>query len=297
MEAQEESLISPPLTDSANVRHSQQKPPFPSQGASQAKLGRPLLTHGTDDTCHDNDDLEAHWWRTFDLLSTCGAAGIVLNRDKFPFAQREVDFAGFRISEDRILPLPKYIDAIQSFPTPTSTTDIRSWFGLINQVANYAQLRDALKLVRPVLSPKDKFFWTPVLNRAFEESKEVIIKAICKGVEIFDVKRPACLCPDWSKEGIGYLLLQKHCNCESTLPDSCPEGWKITLAGSHFLNGAEQRYAAIEGEALAIAWGLEQTKYFTQGCQDLLVVTDHKPLTKIFGDRALDDISTQGSFV
>ena len=125
----------------------------------------------------------------------------------------------------------------------------------------------------------------------------MIIKAICKGVEIFDVKRPACLCPDWSKEGIGYLLLQKHCNCESTLPDSCPEGWKITLAGSHFLNGAEQRYAAIEGEALAIAWGLEQTKYFTQGCQDLLVVTDHKPLTKIFGDRALDDISTQGSFV
>ena len=249
-----------------------------------------------DDTCHYDDDLEAHWWRTIDLLSTCGAAGIVLNPDKFPFAQREVDFAGFRISEDRILPLPKYIDAIQSFPTPTSTTDIWSWFGLINQVANYAQLRDALKLFRPFLSPKYKFFWTPVLNRAFEESKEVIIKAICKGVEIFDVKRPTCLCPDWSKEGIGYLLLQKHCNCESTLPDSCPEGWKITLAGSHFLNGGEQRYAAIEGEALAIAWGLEQTKYFTQGCQDLLVVTDHKPLTKIFGDRTLDDISNTRLF-
>ena len=40
------------------------------------------------------------------------------------------------------------------------------------------------------------------------------------------------------------------------------------LVGSHFLHGAEQRYAAVEGETLAVAWGLKQTKYFTQGCDD-----------------------------
>ena len=68
------------------------------------------------------------------------------------------------------------------------------------------------------------------------------------------------------------------------------------MAGSRFLSGAETRYAAVEGEALAIAWGLEQTRYFTQGCQDLLVVTDHKPLTKIFGDRTLDEISNTRLF-
>ena len=80
------------------------------------------------------------------------------------------------------------------------------------------------------------------------------------------------------------------------MPDCCPDGWKITLAGSRFLSGAEQRYAAIEGEELAIAWGLEQTRYFTQGCPNLLVVTDHKPLTKIFGDRTLDEISNTRLF-
>ena len=56
------------------------------------------------------------------------------------------------------------------------------------------------------------------------------------------------------------------------------------------MSGAEERYAAIEGEALAIAWGLEQTRYFTMGCENLVVVTDHKPLVKIFGDRTLDEI-------
>ena len=251
-----------------------------------------------DDTCHYDDvnNLEGHWWRTIDLLSTCGAAGIVFNPDKFQFAQMEVDFAGFKVTEDKILPLAKYIEAIRSFPTPTSTTDIRSWFGLINQVANYAQLRDTLELFRPFLSPRHPFSWTPILNKAFEESKEIIIQAIQEGVQIFDIEKTTCLRPDWSKKGIGYFLSQKHCNCDSTMPDCCTEGWRITLAGSRFLNGAEQRYAAIEGEALAVAWGLEQTRYFTQGCRDLLVVTDHKPLKKIFGDRTLDEIPNSRLF-
>ena len=73
-------------------------------------------------------------------------------------------------------------------------------------------------------------------------------------------------------------------------PDCCESGWKVTLAGSRILFGADKRYAPVEGEALAVEWGLEQSKYFTQGCLDLVVVTDHKPITKLFGDRTLDEI-------
>ena len=65
---------------------------------------------------------------------------MVLNPDKFQFAVHTADFAGFRVSDENIEPLPKYLDAIRTFPTPKSTTDIRSWFGLVNQVSNYAQL-------------------------------------------------------------------------------------------------------------------------------------------------------------
>ena len=249
-----------------------------------------------DDTVYYDKDLETHWWRAIDFISITGSSGIVLNPDKFQFAQRDVDFAGFHVTDNSIEPLPRYIDAIRSFPTPTSTTDIKSWFGLVNQVSNYAQLRDVMAIFRPFLSPKYKFFWTPVLDEAFNDSKEAIIKAIRTGVEIFDLSKPTCLRPDWSSRGIGYFLLQQHCSCSTGMPDCCPDGWKITLAGSRFLSGAEQRYAAIEGEALAIAWGLEQTRYFTQGCPNLLVVTDHKPLTKIFGDRTLDEISNTRLF-
>ncbi|XP_059914686.1 uncharacterized protein LOC132462923 [Gadus macrocephalus] len=125
---------------------------------------------------------------------------------------------------------------------------------------------------------------------------QAIIGAIREGVEIYDMRRRTCLRPDWSRRGIGYFLVQQHCSCTSGIPDCCPGGWRITLAGSRFLSSAEQHYAAIEGEALAMAWGLEQTRYFTQGCDNLVVVTDHKPLLKIFGDGTLDEITNSRLF-
>ncbi|KAL9972701.1 hypothetical protein ACROYT_G019061 [Oculina patagonica] len=249
-----------------------------------------------DDTIHYDSDLEQHWWRTIDFLTRVGQAGIVLNPDKFQFAERSVDFAGFRVSDSTIEPLPKYLDAIRDFPSPTTTTDIRSWFGLVNQVSNYAQLRDIMEPFKPFLSPRCKFSWSPQLEEAFQLSKEAILSAIRQGVEIFDMQKRTCLRPDWSRRGIGYFLLQQHCSCPSGIPDCCPGGWRITLAGSRFLSSAEQRYAAIGGEALAVAWGLEQTRYFTQGCDNLVVVTDHKPLVKIFGDRTLDEITNSRLF-
>ena len=120
--------------------------------------------------------------------------------------------------------------------------------------------------------------------------------AIHKGIEIFDVTKRTCLKTDWSCQGIGYFLSQKHCSCDAQLPGCCENGWKVTLTGSRFLHGAEKRYAAVEGEALAVAWGLEQTKYFRQGCDNLLIVTDHKPLVKFLGDRTLDEITNTRLF-
>ena len=243
-----------------------------------------------DDTIYYDEQLSDHWWRTMEFLSTVGAAGIVLNPDKFQFCERVVDFAGFRISDKSIEPLPRYLDAIRTFPVPNNITDIRSWFGLVNQVSSYAQLRDVMAPFRKFLSPKTKFYWDQDLQEAFIKSKADIVNAIREGVRIFDTEKATCLRPDWSGRGIGYFLMQKHCLCLSELPDCCQGGWRITLAGSRFLSDAEKNYAAIEGEALAIAWGLENTRFFTQGCDNLVVVTDHKPLTKIFGDRTLDEI-------
>ena len=109
-----------------------------------------------DDCClHDPvESLEEHWWRVNKFLETVATAGIVLNEEKFQFSQMSVDFGGFRVSENTVEPLPKFLDAIRNYPKPTNTTDIRSWFGLVNQASHYGQLNDTLEPFRKFLSPK-----------------------------------------------------------------------------------------------------------------------------------------------
>ena len=70
----------------------------------------------------------------------------------------------------------------------------------------------------------------------------------------------------------------------------------MTLADSRISNGAEKSYAVIQRESIAIDWSLEQTWCFTKGCKNIIVVTDHKPLVKIFGDRALNEIQNTQIF-
>ena len=140
-----------------------------------------------DDTIHHDANQEQNRWRTIDPLARVGQAGIVLNPAKFQFAKRSMDFAGFRVSDSSIEPLPKYLDAIREFPSPTSTTNIRSWFGLVNQVANYAQLRDIMAPFKPFLGAHCHL--SPELDTTFQASKAAIIDAICYGVEILDMQR------------------------------------------------------------------------------------------------------------
>ena len=257
-------------------------------------------TKCVDDTLlwDDRDDLGKHWWRIIDYLILTGSNGVTLHPEpeKFQFSTTSVNFAGFHLSESAVRPLPKYLDAIATFPRPANIQDARSWFGLVTQVAHYGRLTDLMAPFRPLLSPKTAFDWTPELEAAFQHSRAAIVQEIRDGVEIFDLKRKTCLTPDWSKQGIGYWLRQKHCECDSVIPGCCPTGWRVTLAGSRFLRDAEQRYAPIEGEALAVAWALEDTKFFTLGCKDLVVATDHKPLVKILGDRCLGDIDNMRIF-
>merc|ERR1711888_273105 len=98
-----------------------------------------------------------------------------------------------------VSPLPKYVDAIRGFPTPRNISNIRSWFGLVNQVSSYGQTRAHMAPFRPFLSPKVKFKWDGEMQRAFEEGKDAIIGAIRDSVHIFDPNLHTCVRTDWSK--------------------------------------------------------------------------------------------------
>ena len=251
----------------------------------------PNHTKCVDDALLWSDTIEESFFQACNWLDLCGRNGITLNPEKFRFAQDEVEFAGFEITTDTVRPCKKYIRAISDFPTPQNLTDVRSWFGLINQVSYAFSTTDTMLPFRELLKPSNKFHWDEDLQQAFDKSKLTIIEEIHNGVKIFDKTKPTCLATDWSKNGIGYWLFQKHCSCPSTDLFCCKQGWKITLVGSRFTHAAESRYAPIEGEALAVADALDKARHFVLGCKNLTIAVDHKPLLKIFGDRSMDNIS------
>ena len=88
------------------------------------------------------------------FLQRCAECQITLNTDKWKFSQDKIDFAGFTISAEGYCTDPSITDAISNFPTLTSRTDLRSFFGLVNQLsASTASVAGLLAPLRPTSQP------------------------------------------------------------------------------------------------------------------------------------------------
>ena len=116
-------------------------------------LNIPRNTKCVDDAVMWDTDLKEHCQRMIDYLELTDRNDIILNPSKFQFAQREFEFAGVLVTSNDVKPLLKYLESIRAFPKPTSISDIRAWFGLVNQVSHYGQLNDLMAPFKPLLSP------------------------------------------------------------------------------------------------------------------------------------------------
>ena len=246
-----------------------------------------------DDTLTWSDSLEENFNDTCQLLTVCSRAGLIFNPEKFQFGQETVEFAGLEVTMDGVRPSRKFLDGIRAFPRPETLSEARSFFGMINQVSYSFSMSAMMEPFRHLLKPDTwaaGFEWTRELDRQFHLAKEKIIEAVEDGVKAFDTTRWTCLATDWSKQGIGFFLLQKFCQCEKLHPKCCNDGWKLVLAGGRFTKPNESRYSPVEGECLAVVEGLFKSKHFILGCEKLIVAVDHKPLLGILNEKSLADI-------
>ena len=238
-----------------------------------------------DDSVLFDDNIEENFFRVCKFLTQAARGGCTFNPKKFQFGSTDVTFLGFSITADGIKPNKEFLENILSFPTPRSITDIRSWFGAINQISYAFAVAPIMAPFRHLLSSKVPFNWTPELQSAFDASKQEIIRQCEKGVRSFDPTLPTALATDWAKIGMGFWLTQKHCQCSGTTPGCCKSGWQTVYVGSRFCNNAESDYHPIEGEAVSAIYGLEKCKFFILGLSDLTLCLDHKPLLGIFGTK------------
>ena len=226
---------------------------------------------------YDDNELQ-HATHVRQFLQRCADKQIALNPDKCKFCQTKVTFAGFTLSVEGYQIDHSITDAITQFPTPTNRTDLRSFFGLVNQLSSSTNaIASLLTPLRSLLSTKNDFLWSPDHQQAFSIVKNAL--TIASVLSYFDINKPTRLCTDASRHGLGFILQQ---NTAGT--------WNLIQAGSRFLTDTEVRYAVVELEMLAVCWAISKCKLFLSGLQHFTVITDHNPLIPILNNHRLDEI-------
>ena len=239
----------------------------------------PRLIRVVDDMLLFSDDLATHVADVRGLLMRCREHNITLGAAKFMFAVDKIPYAGYIVQPGGVSADPRKLDAIARFPRPTNITHLRSFMGLVNQLADFSTEIAATEApLRPLLHANTPFIWTADHERAFEDVKKALISPPI--LAQFDMSAETVLQTDASlKNGMGYVLLQRQ-----------SDKWRLIQCGSRFVSDTESRYAVIELELSAVKWAMEKCHLFLKGLPKFTLVVDHQPLVTILDKQTLDAV-------
>ena len=118
-----------------------------------------------DDIIFDHDR-STHLAHVRQFLQSCADKGISLKKEKFKFAQTSTTFAGYQSSQDGYKVDHRLMAAIRDFPLPGNVTDLRSFFGLANQLAGSTdKIAQYLHPLRPLLKSTMIFCGDPITRK------------------------------------------------------------------------------------------------------------------------------------
>ena len=215
-----------------------------------------VVIHGRNQTEHDV--------RMRAFLERCLQKGIRLNRDKLRTNLDSVTFMGHTVSKEGLKPDPNKVKAIQNYPIPKNTTELRGFIGIVNYLAKFiTNCSAALQPLHNLLKKDVRWNWSSSQEIAFQSIKKKIAEITL--LAFYDQNKELTLENDASEFGIGSVLKQND---------------KPIAYASRLLSDTERRYAQIEKEMLAIVFGLEKFHHYVFG-RDVNIITDHKPLVSI----------------
>ena len=155
-----------------------------------------------------------HFHHVVEFLALTSSHGITQNPTKFLFGKKEEEFIGFQIREDDFIPCTATVEAIRQFPRPQNITRVRALFGLVEQVLLEFSKTNEMEPFRDLLKKEGDFTWSAEFQTAFKHVRQSITDKVVAGVNTFVLGRPTEVVTDWSKSGVGFVLLQKSCPCK-----------------------------------------------------------------------------------
>ncbi|KAL0188416.1 hypothetical protein M9458_015515, partial [Cirrhinus mrigala] len=232
-----------------------------------------------DDILIYSKTLEEHTQHVRAVLQRLLAHQLFCKLEKCAFHQHTTTFLGFVISDQGVAMDPQKLEAVRSWPLPTSLKQLQRFLGFANFYSRFIRgfSSTAAPLTALTRPSRGEFHLTPEAIQAFRAlchqftSAPVLIHP--------DPVKPFVVEVDASDVGVGAVLSQRG-------PD---EKLHPCSFFSRKFNPTQQHYGVGDRELLAIKWALEEWRHWLQGGGDPFTVwTDHQNLTVIRQTRQLN---------
>ncbi|XP_024310338.1 uncharacterized protein LOC112268650, partial [Brachypodium distachyon] len=229
----------------------------------RAFIGRFVVVY-FDDILIYNSSLEDHLNHLHSLFDALRDARLFGNLEKCTFCTDRVSFLGYVVTPQGIEVDKAKIDAIQSWPTPTTVTQVRSFLGLAGFYCRF--VKDFSTLAAPLneLTKKDvPYVWGAAQEEAFLILKDKLTHAPL--LQLPDFNKTFELECDASGIGLGGVLLQ----------DGKPVAYF-----SEKLSGPSLNYSTYDKELYALVRTLETWQHYLWP-KEFVIHSDHESLKHI----------------
>ncbi|BHF60516.1 hypothetical protein SprV_0100348100 [Sparganum proliferum] len=220
-----------------------------------------VIVFGKTITQH-NDNLRA-------VLLALREAGLTLNPQKCQFLREKVNYLGHEVSPSGIKVSAEKAGAILTWPTPNSTTEVRSFIGLASYYRRF--IRDFAGIARPLhrLTEKGREFrWTDECQAAFDELRTRLSRAPTLMLpNTTETAPPFVLDTDASAFAMGGVLSQTDDNGLE----------RVICFASKTLTKPQRNYCTYRRELLAIVTFVKQFRPYLLG-KPFVIRSDHKAL-------------------
>jgi putative transposase len=198
--------------------------------------------------------------RVFDRLRE---VGLKCHPEKCCFGTVSVEYLGMWLRPGVVSPQVAKVAAIAALPRPTDVTSVRAFSGVINYYRQFIPECSRLQAPLNALTKKGALWeWGEPQEQALVALKEALqgepVLVLPKRGRSFKVR---C---DWSKKGIGRVLLQED--------EAGAE--RVVAYRSRRCNGAESRYSSFEGELLAAVYFVRLWRQYLYG-ERFVLESDH----------------------
>lgn len=217
-----------------------------------------------DDLCVWSTTIEEHMERLEAVFNRARDCGLRFNKNKCEFLRTEMTYLGHVLTAEGLKVDDRKVSAIKNMPTPKTKQELQRFLGMVTYLMKFIpDLSTKTAPLRQLLEKDCVWQWTSQQDQAVQVLKDTL--SSCPTLRMFDVKKPVTIECDSSKDGLGAVLLQEE---------------QPVAYASRSLTAAEERYAQIEKETLAIVFALERFHQYVYG-RKVEVLTDHKPIVAI----------------